>query len=196
MTIPPSLAQPSVSQAPIEASDPNAISKTILDAKGDLIVASADNTPARLPVGTNGQVLTADSSQTTGVKWAPDPTAASFDAKGDLLVGTGADTYLTLGVGTNGQVLVADSTQTSGVKWSSETDPNSINKSIIDATGDLVVGQANDTPARLAVGTNGQYLVADSAQTLGVKWATLDVTLGTQTTGSYVAGITLSLIHI
>lgn len=46
------------------------IAPTLLDAKGDLIVASADNTPARLAVGSNGQVLTADSSQATGVKWA------------------------------------------------------------------------------------------------------------------------------
>ena len=62
MTIPPSLAQPSVSQAPFEETDPNAINKTILDAKGDLVVASAADTPAKLAVGTDGQVLVADST--------------------------------------------------------------------------------------------------------------------------------------
>ena len=38
--------------------------------KGDLYVATASATVARLGVGSNNQVLTADSTQTTGVKWA------------------------------------------------------------------------------------------------------------------------------
>lgn len=43
---------------------------TILDAKGDLISATAADTPARLAVGANNTVLTADSSTSTGLKWA------------------------------------------------------------------------------------------------------------------------------
>ena len=48
----------------------NAISNTLVDAKGDLIVATAADTPARLAVGANDTVLTADSSTATGLKWA------------------------------------------------------------------------------------------------------------------------------
>lgn len=46
-----------------------AIRKVDLNAKGDIISASADNTPAILSVGTNGQVLSANSSTTSGLQW-------------------------------------------------------------------------------------------------------------------------------
>jgi hypothetical protein len=45
------------------------IAKTIVDAKGDLIAATASDTVARLAVGTNGQVLKADSTAATGLVW-------------------------------------------------------------------------------------------------------------------------------
>jgi hypothetical protein len=48
--------------------------------------------------------------------------------------------------------------------------------STIDAKGDLLVGTADNTIGRVSVGTNGQYLIAASGETAGVKWATLDVT--------------------
>jgi hypothetical protein len=54
----------------VQANLANVIAKGLVDAKGDLIVATADNTPARLAVGTNGFVLTADSAEATGLKWA------------------------------------------------------------------------------------------------------------------------------
>jgi hypothetical protein len=47
-----------------------AIAKTIVDAKGDIIAATAADTVSRLAVGSNDQVLTADSSTATGLKWA------------------------------------------------------------------------------------------------------------------------------
>ena len=46
------------------------IPETLIDAKGDLIAGSAADTAVRLPVGTNDFVLTADSAEASGLKWA------------------------------------------------------------------------------------------------------------------------------
>ena len=54
----------------VTPNDADAIQNSIVDAKGDLIAASANDTPARLAVGNNGTVLTAASGETTGLKWA------------------------------------------------------------------------------------------------------------------------------
>ncbi len=45
------------------------INESLLDAKGDLISASADNTPAVLSVGVNGEFVTAKSSNSNGLEW-------------------------------------------------------------------------------------------------------------------------------
>lgn len=53
------------------------IQPTIFDAKADLLTATAADTPARLAVGSNNQVLTVDSSTATGLKWAT-PSSGTF----------------------------------------------------------------------------------------------------------------------
>ena len=53
-----------------------AIAKTIVDAKGDIIAATAADTVSRLAVGANDTVLTADSSTATGLKWAAVPSGS------------------------------------------------------------------------------------------------------------------------
>jgi hypothetical protein len=49
-----------------------------------------------------------------------------------------------------------------------------IPQSIVDAKGDLIVGTAADTVGRLAVGTNGYFLSADSSAGTGLAWAAVD----------------------
>jgi hypothetical protein len=55
-------------------------------------------------------------------------------------------------------------------KWVTSDDANAIQNSIVDAKGDLIAASANDTPARLAVGNNGETLVADSSTTTGLRY--------------------------
>jgi hypothetical protein len=87
---------------------------TALTTKGDLLGFSTLH--ARVAVGTDGQILSADSTQATGVKWIANA-ANPLTTKGDLFTyDTGAQR---LAAGANGTFLVADSTQTTGLKWRS-----------------------------------------------------------------------------
>lgn len=57
----------------------SAISPSIVDAKGDLIAATAADTVTRLAVGTDGYFLKADSGQATGLAWAAVSTSGESD---------------------------------------------------------------------------------------------------------------------
>lgn len=73
-----------------------AIQPSTLTAKGDTYIATASGTVTRLGVGTNGQVLTADSAEAKGVKWAA-PT-------------TGTVTSITAGTGLSGGTITSTGT--------------------------------------------------------------------------------------
>jgi len=97
--------------------DANAIQNAIVDAKGDIVAASAADTPARLAVGTDNQRLVAASAEATGLKYVSDTQNTVIDAEGDLLVGDAADALQRLAVGTTGQVLTVDTTVDGKIKW-------------------------------------------------------------------------------
>lgn len=59
-----------VYQVDIDASNPNGVPLNIGLMKGDILVYRGDGDLVRLPVGTDGQRLTADSSSELGIKWA------------------------------------------------------------------------------------------------------------------------------
>jgi hypothetical protein len=85
-----------------------ALPETIIDAAGDLIYGTADDTAARLAIGTAGQVLKVNSGA-TAPEWGIDPTADVVTTAGDLIYGTAADTVTRLGIGTANQVLTVNS---------------------------------------------------------------------------------------
>lgn len=129
----------------LTASSVQAIPTAIVTAKADLITATASNVPAHLPVGVDGTVLTADSSQSTGLRWDVPPSApvtsvngltgavvltassvqaiptAIVAAKADLITATGSNAPVRFPIGTDGQVLAADSTTSTGLRWSDDT---------------------------------------------------------------------------
>lgn len=92
----------------------------VMTTKGDLATAITGGTPERLPVGTNGQYLTADSAQSTGLIWSDLPAATPTSAgtvtlAGDLAGTSAAPTVAKVngvaitGTPTSGQTLVASS---------------------------------------------------------------------------------------
>jgi len=145
--------------------------------------------------GTTGQILAKNSNTNMDFTWITndigDITAVNVTSP---ITGGGTSGAVTIGVSAastsaSGVVQLSDSTSTtSSVLASTPTATKAaydlantantaaaaaIPNSIIDAKGDLIAATAADTPARLAVGTNGQYLQADSTAATGLKWATV-----------------------
>lgn len=102
------------------AFESDVITKAFMAAKGDIISASANDTPLILTVGTNGQFLSAASGEATGLLWAAPSAMATdviWDAKGDLAVGTGANTAAKLTIGADDTIPMADAVEVTGIKW-------------------------------------------------------------------------------
>jgi hypothetical protein len=118
--------------------------------QGVLVFASTAARDAAITAPAEGQfAFTKDTNSLfyyDGAAWVA--SGATGDIEG-VTAGTGIS-----GGGTSGTVTVTNSMATA-----------------IDAKGDLIAGTGADTFARLAVGTNGHTLVADSAEATGLKWA-------------------------
>jgi hypothetical protein len=75
--------------------------------------------------------------------------------------------------GTTGQVLSKNSNTNMDFTWVTSDDANAIQNTIVDAKGDLISATGSDVPARLAVGANGETLVADSSTSTGLRYTSL-----------------------
>lgn len=113
-------------------------------------------------------------ANTTNFNWeTPDDTDLVKDgALAIRTLGSSIDTsFVDLKGGTTGQVLSKASNTDLDYSWVTTDDANAIQNAIVDAKGDLIAASANDTPARLAVGNNGETLVADSAASVGLRYS-------------------------
>ena len=91
-------------------SSPGLVQDTLVDAKGDLLAASADNVIARLAVGANTYVLTADSTEATGIKWAAATAGTITSVTGTAPIVSSGGTTPAISVTTNDAQLILNNT--------------------------------------------------------------------------------------
>ena len=91
-------------------SSPGLVQDSLVDAKGDLLAASADNTITRLGVGTDTYVLTADSTEATGIKWAAPTVGTVTSVTGTAPIVSSGGTTPAISVTTNDAQLILNNT--------------------------------------------------------------------------------------
>lgn len=173
--------------------DSNAIQNAIVDAKGDLITATAADTPARLAVGANDTVLTADSSTATGLKWATPSSGLTYTTWtptiAGITVGNGTTVarYAQSGKFVTGSFLftLGSTSSVSGpVSFTLPVTAKSTNVlngivTFLDSGVGYHVGKALQTSTTLCylevLGTNTTYgSFVDITSTVPMTWATND----------------------
>ena len=140
------------------------VRKVDFNAKGDILSASADNTPLILSVGTNGQVLKANSATSTGLEWGA---VSSYEAPtiGSTSIGSGATV-----------------TTISGLTLSSPT--------LTTPTLSLS-GTSSTTDARISWDTtNKKIQVGNGTAALDFAPSTLSISTPTFSTNAYTAALT------
>lgn len=139
------------------------IPATTVDVKGDLIAATANDTVARLAAGSNGQVLTAQSAQTTGLQWATNTPADATVTDAKVAVGAAINADKTADGTTNKVYTATEKTKLAGVATAATANS-------ADAT---LLARANHTGTQ-AVGTvTGLAAIATSGSAADLSAGTV-----------------------
>jgi len=129
------------------------IPQYLIDAKGDLIVGTADNTVARLAVGSNGQMLVADSTAAGGLSWAANDTIVNWHEAVDMATAAvlpNTPTYsngssgvgATLTAGANARLVVDGTNATAGDRILVQDQASALQNGLYDVTTQGVDGSA------------------------------------------------------
>ncbi len=178
------------------------LTEALVDAKGDLLVASGPDAVTRLAAGTNGYILTANSSATNGIEWAAAPAVGSFETS-ITFEGSSADDHETTLQVTNptadrtitlpdatGTVALTSDIITSTTGISEGTNQYFTDERAQDAVG-LAVGNGldyDDNTGAISVDPSEFALNAVGAPTGDVSMATYKITnLGAPSTGTDAA---------
>lgn len=156
-----------------------AVQSSLLTTKGDIFAATAANTPGRLGVGSDGSILTADSSQATGMKWS-----ASVIGGGNYITNPSFDDGVNGWTAGSGSTLSLDSlnglfdANCGSVARTSTTGT----ASIISPRSAISPSLAYSASASFRLGTLGTSTAR--VVTLQVNWYTaVDVLISSQTSG-------------
>lgn len=148
------------------------IPNTLVDAKGDLITATADNVPARLAKGADGTILVSDSTTSTGLAWQP--YAAQQVAGKNLIINGGMDFFQRGSLSTTSGGYGLD-------RWYHESSGSGSNVTITQQTTGVPIGSRYcariTTGASAGYGNQFHYIETSNAATLWGKTATLSIKL-------------------
>ena len=147
----------------------NAVVATTIDAKGDLLVGTANDTVGRLAVGANDYVLTADSTQTTGVKWAASAgiTASSTDTLTNKNLTSGTNTFPSSLATLTGSQTLTNKTLTSPIVNLGTSTPTFTTNAYTLVSGDdskLLLASNGSTAGTINIPTNSSVPFATGAQ--------------------------------
>jgi len=188
---------------------------TAIDAKGDLIAGTGADTFDRLASGTTGQILSVDTTTTTGLKWiTPNPGDITAVNVTSPITGGGTSGDVTIGIQDasttqKGSVQLSDSTSTTSstlaatptavkaaydlANTASTTATAAIPKSTVTTAGDLIVATGSSAVTRLGIGTNGQVLQSNGTT---ATWATPSSGAYTTLASGTLSGTTVTISSI
>ena len=139
-------------------------------AKGDLVVGTGANTKAILNVGSDGQIMFADSGESTGVKWGDASSIALASSGGDFLTSSGT-TVVTHNLGKTPKLInFRAAAQGAADAWSTGTSNNHCIYWTNSSVGDTTVSQAIylfDGSSNSSLGTIGNI----NSTTFTVTWS-------------------------